>query len=43
MGCPQAIDFPDELQQGFTFFEYYSGLTIWHSKDLINWFPVTNE
>lgn len=23
-------------------FEYYPGLTIWHSKDLINWKPVTN-
>jgi beta-xylosidase len=23
-------------------FEYYPGLTIWHSKDLVNWIPVTN-
>lgn len=23
-------------------FEYYPGLMIWHSKDLINWTPVTN-
>jgi xylan 1,4-beta-xylosidase len=23
-------------------FEYYPGLTIWHSKDLINWTPVTS-
>lgn len=23
-------------------FEYYPGLTIWHSKDLINWNPVAN-
>ncbi len=23
-------------------FEYYPGLTIWHSKDLINWNPVTS-
>jgi xylan 1,4-beta-xylosidase len=23
-------------------FEYYPGLTIWHSKDLINWMPVAN-
>ncbi|UCH14910.1 MAG: family 43 glycosylhydrolase [Bacteroidales bacterium] len=23
-------------------FEYYPGLTIWHSKDLINWSPVTS-
>ena len=23
-------------------FEYYPGLLIWHSKDLINWEPVTN-
>jgi len=23
-------------------FEYYPGLTIWHSTDLVNWVPVTN-
>jgi len=23
-------------------FEYYPGLTIWHSKDLINWSPLTS-
>lgn len=23
-------------------FDYYPGLTIWHSKDLINWTPITN-
>ncbi|ULC60211.1 family 43 glycosylhydrolase [Flaviramulus sp. BrNp1-15] len=23
-------------------FEYYPGLTIWHSKDLVNWKPVKN-
>ncbi|MBN1414874.1 MAG: family 43 glycosylhydrolase [Bacteroidales bacterium] len=23
-------------------FEYYPGLLIWHSEDLINWTPVTN-
>ncbi|HEY4324374.1 MAG TPA: family 43 glycosylhydrolase, partial [Mucilaginibacter sp.] len=23
-------------------FEYYPGLLIWHSKDLINWIPVTH-
>lgn len=23
-------------------FEYYPGLTIWHSKDLISWTPVTS-
>lgn len=23
-------------------FEYYPGLLVWHSKDLINWEPVTN-
>jgi beta-xylosidase len=23
-------------------FDYYPGLLIWHSKDLINWVPVTN-
>ncbi|MCO6149682.1 family 43 glycosylhydrolase [Flavobacterium sp. NRK1] len=23
-------------------FDYYPGLTIWHSQDLINWMPLTN-
>jgi len=45
-----AGDYPDPslLVDGDDFyvvhssFEYYPGLTIWHSKDLINWSPVTS-
>lgn len=45
-----AGDYPDPsiLRDGDDYyvvhssFEYYPGLTIWHSKDLINWEPVTN-
>lgn len=43
-------DYPDPsiLREGDDFylvhssFEYYPGLLIWHSTDLINWTPVTN-
>jgi xylan 1,4-beta-xylosidase len=43
-------DYPDPsiLRDGSDYyivhssFEYYPGLLIWHSKDLINWTPVTN-
>jgi xylan 1,4-beta-xylosidase len=43
-------DFPDPslLVDGSDYyvvhssFEYYPGLTLWHSKDLINWTPLTN-
>ena len=45
-----AGDYPDPsiLRDGDTYyivhssFEYYPGLMIWKSKDLINWTPVTN-
>jgi len=45
-----AGDYPDPsiLRDGNDFymvhssFEYYPGLLIWHSTDLINWQPVTN-
>jgi xylan 1,4-beta-xylosidase len=45
-----AGDYPDPsiLRDGSDYyivhssFEYYPGLLIWHSKDLINWTPVTN-
>jgi beta-xylosidase len=45
-----AGDYPDPsiLRDGDTYymvhssFEYYPGLLIWKSKDLINWTPVTN-
>jgi len=45
-----AGDYPDPsiLRDGDTYymvhssFEYYPGLLIWQSKDLINWTPVTN-
>lgn len=45
-----AGDYPDPsiLRDGDDYyivhssFDYYPGLTIWHSKDLVNWNPVTN-
>jgi xylan 1,4-beta-xylosidase len=45
-----AGDYPDPsiLRDGDNYyivhssFEYYPGLLIWHSKDLINWTPVAN-
>jgi xylan 1,4-beta-xylosidase len=45
-----AGDYPDPslLRDGSDYyivhssFEYYPGLLIWHSKDLIDWTPVTN-
>ena len=45
-----AGDYPDPsiLRDGDNYymvhssFEYYPGLLIWHSKDLINWTPVVN-
>ncbi|WP_291104578.1 MULTISPECIES: family 43 glycosylhydrolase [unclassified Flavobacterium] len=45
-----AGDYPDPslLRDGNDYyivhssFEYYPGLLIWHSKDLINWIPVTH-
>jgi xylan 1,4-beta-xylosidase len=45
-----AGDYPDPsiLRDGSDYyivhssFDYYPGLLIWHSKDLINWVPVTN-
>jgi xylan 1,4-beta-xylosidase len=45
-----AGDYPDPsiLREGSDYyivhssFEYYPGLLIWHSKDLIQWTPVTN-
>ncbi|HSR18279.1 MAG TPA: family 43 glycosylhydrolase, partial [Ignavibacteriaceae bacterium] len=45
-----AGDYPDPsiLRDGIDYyivhssFEYYPGLLIWHSKDLINWTPVAN-
>jgi beta-xylosidase len=45
-----AGDYPDPsiLRDGDDYyivhssFEYYPGLLIWHSRDLINWTPVTN-
>ncbi len=45
-----AGDYPDPsiLRDGSDYyivhssFEYYPGLLIWHSKDLISWSPVTN-
>src|SRR5689334_17458219 len=45
-----AGDYPDPtiMREGDDYyivhssFEYYPGLLIWHSKDLVNWVPVTH-
>lgn len=39
---PSILVDGDDYYVVFSSFEYYPGLTIWHSKDLINWNPVAN-
>jgi xylan 1,4-beta-xylosidase len=39
---PSIIRDGDDYYIVHSSFEYYPGLLIWHSKDLINWTPVTN-
>ena len=39
---PSIIREEDDYYVVHSSFEYYPGLLIWHSKDLINWTPVTN-
>src|SRR5664280_697904 len=39
---PSLIRDGDDYYIVHSSFEYYPGLLIWHSKDLINWDPVTN-
>jgi beta-xylosidase len=39
---PSIISDGDDYYIVHSSFEYYPGLLIWHSKDLINWTPVTN-
>lgn len=39
---PSLIRDGDDYYIVHSSFEYYPGLLIWHSKDLINWTPVTN-
>lgn len=39
---PSILRDGDDYYMVHSSFEYYPGLLIWHSKDLINWTPVTN-
>ena len=39
---PSILVDGDDFYVVHSSFEYYPGLTIWHSKDLINWEPVTS-
>ena len=39
---PSILRDGDDYYVVHSSFEYYPGLLIWHSKDLINWTPVTN-
>jgi xylan 1,4-beta-xylosidase len=39
---PNILHDGDDYYIVHSSFEYYPGLIIWHSKDLINWIPVTN-
>ena len=38
---PSILKDGDDYYVVYSSFEYYSDLLIWHSKDLINWTPVT--
>ncbi|MEO6719330.1 MAG: family 43 glycosylhydrolase [Ferruginibacter sp.] len=39
---PSILRDGDDYYMVHSSFEYYPGLLIWHSKDLMNWTPVTN-
>jgi beta-xylosidase len=39
---PSILRDGDDYYMVHSSFEYYPGLLIWHSKDLINWSPVAN-
>ena len=39
---PSILRDGDDYYMVHSSFEYYPGLLLWHSKDLINWAPVTN-
>ncbi len=39
---PSILRNGDDYYMVHSSFEYYPGLLIWHSKDLINWTPATN-
>ena len=39
---PSILRDGDDYYMVHSSFEYYPGLLIWHSKDLLNWTPVTN-
>jgi xylan 1,4-beta-xylosidase len=38
---PAILKDGDDYYMTFTTFDCYPGLTIWHSRDLVNWAPVT--
>lgn len=38
---PSVLRVGDDYYMTHSSFEYYPGLLIWHSKDLVNWSPVT--
>jgi beta-xylosidase len=39
---PSILRDGDDYYMVHSSFEYYPGLLIWHSKDLLNWTPVTS-
>lgn len=39
---PSIIRDGEDYYMVHSSFDYYPGLTIWHSRDLINWEPITN-
>ncbi|WP_338731595.1 family 43 glycosylhydrolase [Mangrovimonas cancribranchiae] len=39
---PSILVDGDDFYMVHSSFDYYPGLTIWHSKDLINWNPIAN-
>lgn len=39
---PSILRVGDDYYMVHSSFEYYPGLLIWHSKDLVNWTPVTH-
>jgi xylan 1,4-beta-xylosidase len=38
---PNILKDGDDYYATFSSFNYYPGVTIWHSRDLVNWMPLT--
>jgi xylan 1,4-beta-xylosidase len=38
---PSILKDGNDYYMTFSSFDAYPGLVIWHSKDLVNWLPVT--